>query len=101
MPLIERKTFNVPIVIAAAQLVELIAINAGVSKTAARRLLKGAAVHYQGPATEGQWEIVTSDEGIVFDGGALRIGKHKFFKLPVDTCRIRAEIWDEKPPEVP
>ena len=35
------------------------------------------------------------NRGIVFDGGVIKIGKLKFFHLPIHEESLTAEVWDE------
>ena len=99
MPLLFTKTMNVPLGLVGKNFVSLISRLAKVSKTEARRLIKDGAVHYEGPDTEGQREAVSFERGVVFDGGTIKIGKLKFFHLPIHEENLTAEVWDEPPTE--
>ena len=99
MSLLFTKTISVPLGLAGKDFVSFISRLAEVSKTEARRLIKDGAVHYEGPDTEGQREAVSFNRGIVFDGGVIKIGKLKFFHLPIHEESLTAEVWDELPTE--
>ena len=99
MPLFFTKTTSVPLGLAGKDFVSFISRLAKVSKTEARRLITDGAVHYEGPDTEGRKEAVSFNRGIVFDGGVIRIGKLKFFHLPIHEESLTVEVWDEPPTE--
>ena len=99
MPLLFTKTISIPTGVVEKDFVSLVSRLAEVSKTEARRLIKDGAVHYEGSDTEGQREAVSFNRGIVFDGGTIKIGKLKFFRLPIHEESLTAEVWDDPPTE--
>ena len=99
MTLLFTKTISVPTGVVGKDFVSLVSRLAEMSKTEARRLIKNGAVHYEGPDTEGRREAVSFEKGIVFDGGIIKIGKLKFFRLPIHEESLTAEVWDEPPTE--
>ncbi len=96
MPMLSSRQADIPYVLHSKALVSTLATNANVSKTEARRLLKNGAVSYQGP--DDDKFVVDFVDGVPLEGGILRVGKHKFLKLPVQTKRLTIEVWDELPP---
>ena len=99
MSLLFTKTISIPTGVVGKGFVSLVFRLAEVSKTEARRLIKDRAVHYEGPDTEGRREAVSFERGIVYDGGTIKIGKLKFFRLPIHEESLTAEVWDELPTE--
>lgn len=85
------KQIDVPFVLWGKDLISVLADNASVSKTEARRLLKDGAVDYQGPDDDSF--VVDFLDGVPLEGGLLKVGKHKFLKLPVETGRLTVEVW--------
>ena len=99
MPLLFTKIMKVPLGLAGKDFVSLVSRLAEMSKTEARRLIKNGAVHYEGPDTESRREAISFNRGVVFDGGIIKIGKLKFFHLPIHEESLTAEVWDEPPTE--
>ena len=99
MTLLFTKTISVPTGVVGKDFVSFVSRLAELSKTEARRLITDGAVHYEGPDTEGRRESVSFERGIVFDGGVIKIGKLKFFRLPIHEESLTAEVWDEPPTE--
>ena len=99
MSLLFTKTMSVPTGVVGKDFVSLVSRLAEVSKTEARRLIKNGAVHYEGPDTEGRREAISFNRGVVFDEGIIKIGKLKFFRLPIHEESLTAEVWDEPPTE--
>ena len=99
MPLLFTKTISIPTGVVGKDFVSLVSCLAEVSKTEARRLIKDGAVYYEGPDTEGRRELVSFERGVVYDGGTIKVGKLKFFRLPIHEESLTAEVWDELPTE--